>query len=168
MKPHTNKVFKAAISVMTLALSGCAGYAPSNDFIGLTKTETLALLGRPNPMPTSVDAAKRLDFPRGPFGKHTYAVYFDDQGKVRGYQQLLTDENFSKITTGMDESEVVDRIGVSKDRFTLGRERGYVWNYRYVTPLCRWFQVEFTSENKVRSSGYAIPPECRVGSRGIR
>ncbi len=168
MNNRTVKAFRMAFVSAVLALGGCAGYAPSQEFIGLSRGETISALGQPNPMPADVNAAKRLDFPRGPFGKHTYAVYFDDTGKAIRYQQLLTDENFAKIVPGMDESEVVGVIGVSKDSFKLGRERGYVWNYRYVTPLCRWFQIEFSAERKVRSAGYAIPPECRIGTRAIR
>ncbi len=166
MAMHSSGWYKAILLTAALTIGGCAGYGPSKEFIGLTRSETIARLGAPNPMPADLDRAARLDFPRGPSGKHTYAVYFDAQGSVTGYRQLLTDENFAKIVPGLDESEVVDLIGVSKNTFGLGRGRGYVWSYRYVTPLCHWFQVEFTAEKKVRSAGYSLPPECRAGKRG--
>ncbi len=159
---------KAILLSGALIIGGCAGYGPSKDFIGLTRSETIARLGPPNPLPADLGSAQRLDFPRGPYGKHTYAVYFDAHGIATGYQQLLTDENFAHIVPGLDESEVVDLIGVSNSRFGLARDRGYVWSYRYVTPLCQWFQVEFTAEKKVRSAGYSLPPECRVNTRGLR
>jgi len=159
-------ILKAMLLTSAVLVGGCAGYGPTNDFIGLTRGETLARLGPPNPVPANIDSAPRLDFPRGPAGKHTYAVYFNEQGVVSGYRQLLTDENFAKITAGMDESDVVDLIGVSQNTFGLARGRGYVWSYRYVTPHCHWFQVEFTAEKKVRSAGYGLPPECRAGRRG--
>ncbi len=158
--------YRAILFTSVLMIGGCAGYGPSNEFIGLTRSETIARLGTPNPLPADLDSARRLDFPRGPSGKHTYAVYFDAQGILTEYRQLLTDENFAKIVPGLDESEVVDLIGVSKIKFGLARNRGYVWNYRYVTPLCQWFQVEFTAEKKVRSAGYGLPPECRAARRG--
>lgn len=168
MAMQLSRGYKAILLAMMLILGGCAGYGPSNEFIGLTRSETIARLGEPNPVPADLDSASRLDFPRGPFGKHTYSVYFNSQGIVTGYKQLLTDENFSKIVPGMDEREVVDLIGVSKNTFKLGRDRGYVWTYRYVTALCHWFQIEFTAEKKVRSAGYSLPPECRAGNRGTR
>lgn len=158
--------YKTIFLAVALMIGGCAGYGPSKEFIGLTRSETITRLGAPNPMPADLDSAPRLDFPRGPAGKHTYAVYFDSQGIVTGYRQLLTTENFAKIVPDLDESEVVDLIGVAKNTFGLGRGRGYVWNYRYVTPLCHWFQVEFTAEKKVRSAGYSLPPECRAARRG--
>lgn len=165
MSKHFGRWYKWLLLASVLALGGCAGYGPTSEFIGLSRSETLARLGTPMPMPADINNARRLDFPRGPAGKHTYSVYFNEQGRVTGYRQLLTDENFAKIARGMDESEVVDIIGVSRNTFGLARDRGYVWNYRYVNAHCHWFQIEFTAEKKVRSAGYGVPPECRVGRR---
>jgi hypothetical protein len=151
----------APVLVGGLVLSGCMTYAPSERFIGMPREQVIAELGSPRPAPTSLDSARRLDFPRGPRGKHTYAIEFDDAGKVIGYRQLLTEKNFGFIIPGMDVQAVIDHIGVSTDTFVLGRGRGYVWNYRYENPICRWFQIEFTAEDKVRSAGYGLPPECR-------
>lgn len=168
MNKQASTVFKAISILATLVISGCTGYAPSKEFIGLSRAETVLLLGQPTPTPANLDSARRLDFPRGPFGKHTYSVYFDERGTVSGFRQLLTAENFAKIAPGMAESEVVETIGVSRDSVALGRDVGYVWSYRYDTPLCRRFQVEFTPESKVRSAGYTVPEECKVGGRAIR
>ncbi len=152
----------------SLLISGCTAYAPNQGYVGLSRDETIRSLGKPNPLPADLQSAQRLDFPRGPFGKHTYSVYFDEQGRAIGFRQLLTEENFEKVIPGMAVTEVITLIGVSKDTFLLGRDRGYVWSYRYDTPLCRWFQIEFSLENKVRSAGYSKPPECRVGVSGFR
>lgn len=143
-------------------LAGCAtSYAPSERLIGNSREQVIAELGQPNPRPLELGSASRLDFPRGPFGKHTYSVYFDDSGRAVGFTQLLTEDNFNAIVPGMDQVEVIDRIGVATDTFGLARNRGYVWNYRYENYLCKWFQIEFTPEQKVRSAGYGVPPECR-------
>lgn len=146
--------------VITL-LTSCQTYGPSGRFIGMSREQVIAEMGTPYPAPQDLSQAQRLDFPRGPYGKHTYSLLFDADGKVVGYKQLLTEENFKQITPGMDVSEVVERIGMSRDTFKIARNRGYVWNFRYITPLCQWFQIEFTAENKVRSTGYGMPPECR-------
>lgn len=153
---------RTAMMLAAVTLAGCAtSYAPTASFVGQTREEVIARLGTPDPAPTDLSTASRLDFPRGPYGKHTYAVYFDSTGRATGFQQLLKEENFAKIKAGMSNAEVVDLIGVSRDRFGLARNRGYVWNYRYITPFCQWFQIEFTQENTVRSTGYGMPPECR-------
>ncbi len=148
-------------AIATALLAGCQTYGPSERFIGLSREQVIAQMGNPYPAPPDLSQAQRLDFPRGPFGKHTYSLQFDADGKVISYKQLLTEENFRQITPGMDVSEVIERIGISRDQFGLARNRGYVWNFRYITPLCQWFQIEFTAENKVRSTGYGMPPECR-------
>lgn len=145
----------------TVLLLGCTTYAPSPRLIGMSQEQVVAVLGTPYPTPVDLSQAKRLDFPRGPHGKHTYSVLFDAEGKATGFRQLLTEENFREIRPGMDVSAVIELIGISRDTFGLARNRGYVWNFRYITPLCRWFQIEFTAEHKVRSSGYGMPPECR-------
>jgi len=147
--------------LMSLLVSACVTYSPSERFIGMSREQVIAAMGRPYPLPNELDQAQRLDFPRGPSGKHTYRVQFDTEGKASSYQQLLNEENFRLIKPGMDVDEVIDLIGMSRDSFGLARNRGYVWNYRYFTPICRWFQIEFTAEHKVRSSGYGLPIECR-------
>ncbi len=168
MNTRSTWILRAMTAACALLISGCTAYAPNHGYIGLSREETIRALGRPNPQPDVLDTASRLDFPRGPFGKHTYSVYFDEQGRANGFRQLLTEENFGKIAPGMDKVDVINLIGISKDTFLLGRDRGSVWSYRYDTPLCRWFQIEFTQESKVRSAGYSKPPECRIGVSGFR
>ena len=101
-------------------------------------------------------------YPRGPFGKHTYFVYLNPDDKVERWTQVLDEKNFARIQPGMRRDEVVAIIGESKSVFGLARDRGYVWNYRYVTPHCFWFQIEFASDDTVRSTGYGQPPECKI------
>lgn len=148
--------------VVATGITACSTYGPSEHFIGMSREQVIAELGTPKPTPSNLGEAPRLDFPRGPFGKHTYAVFFDASGRVSGFRQLLTEANFRSITPGMNIDQVIDRIGVATNTFLIGRNRGYVWNYRYETSLCQWFQIEFTAENTVRSTGYGIPPECRI------
>ncbi len=163
--PTKSFILRPAASAMVFAiamLAGCAtSYAPSERLIGKSPEQVIAELGQPNPRPIELGSVSRLDFPRGPFGKHTYSVYFDASGGAVGFSQLLTEDNFNAIIPGMDQSEVINRIGVATDTFGLARNRGYVWNYRYENYLCKWFQIEFTPEQKVRSAGYGVPPECR-------
>lgn len=158
-----SRISCAALAVIVAAsITACSTYGPSERFIGLSRQQVIAELGPPRPAPARLEEAPRLDFPRGPYGKHTYAVFFDESGRVTGFRQLLTEENFRSITPGLNVSQVIERTGVATDTFLIGRNRGYVWNYRYEGTLCRWFQIEFTAENVVRSAGYGIPPECRV------
>ena len=152
----------AASLVASALLASCASYAPSASIIGLSREQVIARLGNPEPAPSG-DNPPRLDFPRGPMGKHTYFVYFDEQGKAVRFEQALTEARFSKIVPDISTEQVIQLIGISRSTFGLARDRGFVWSYRYENPLCQWFQVEFTTEGKVRSAGYSKAPECRVG-----
>lgn len=146
-----------------LLLQSCVTYAPDVSMVGRSREEIIALMGPPDPPAASPAEPNRLDFPRGPMGKQTFFVYFDEQGKATHFVQVLTEERFSQIRPEMSVEEVVRLIGVSRSTFGLARERGFVWSYRYFSPFCQWFQIEFTKEGKVRSTGYSKPPECRVG-----
>ena len=149
-------------AMFVAALGGCASYAPSSSIIGLSREQVIERLGLPDPA-VSHGTSDRLDFPRGPMGKHTYFVYFDDKGRAIRFEQALTEERFSRIVPEMSTEDVIQLIGVSRSTFGLARNRGFVWSYRYENPFCQWFQVEFTIEAKVRSAGYSKAPECRVG-----
>lgn len=135
-------------------------YAPDASIVGLSRDQVIARLGAPDP---DAVAEGRLDFLRGPMGKHTYFVYFDAQGRSVRFEQVLTEERFSRVVPDMSVKDVAQLIGRSRSTSGLARDRGFVWSYRYENPLCQWFQVEFTNEGKVRSAGYSKPPECRVG-----
>ena len=153
---------KMLVLFSALSLQACASYGPDPTLVGLSREQVVARLGNPDPPASFPAEANRLDFPRGPMGKETFFVYFDDQSRAVRYVQSLTEDRFSQILPGMSRDEVVRLIGISRSTFGLARERGFVWNYRYLSPFCQWFQIEFTKEGTVRSTGYGKPPECQV------
>jgi hypothetical protein len=159
----THWLHSLGVSLLAAVLfSGCASYAPDANMLGLSRDQVVERLGAPDPEAAALIQG-RLDFLRGPMGKHTYFVFFDDQGKAVRFEQVLTEERFARIVPDMSVEDVVRLIGRSRSTFGLARNRGFVWSYRYENPLCQWFQVEFSVEGKVRSAGYSKPPECRVG-----
>ncbi len=145
-------------------LTGCAGYAPPSQLAGLTTEQIVARMGPPETQ-RQVQGGTRLEFPRGPYGPQTWFVYFDAQGRAVRSEQVLNEANFIQILPGMDQSEVRERLGRPGEVEGLARDRGVVWSYRYDNPFCRWFQVEISREQKVRSAGYGEPPECRRPDR---
>ena len=144
----------------TVLLFGCAGYAPDHQLVGKHRSDVLKIMGQPSAELDDADG-RVLIYPRGPYGKHTYFVYTNNHDKVLHWSQVLNEKNFDRIVPGMSRAEVVSVIGDSKIIFLLARDRGYVWSYRFVSSHCFWFQIEFTKDNTVRSTGYGKPPECR-------
>lgn len=147
-------------SVMVASfLTACSGYAPPADLTGVTREQLVARMGEPD-MQRPVDGGTRLEFPRGPYGVHTWFVYLDASGRAVRAEQVLSEENFGQILPGMSQEELRQRLGRPGEVEGLGRSRGTVWSYRYVNPFCRWFQVEISLDQIVRSAGYGEPPEC--------
>jgi hypothetical protein len=123
------------------------------------KAELLAIMG-PAEMERKLPGGSRLEFPRGPAGEQTWFVDLDSAGIVTRTEQVLTTENFERISEGMTQDEVRLRLGRPSETLLLGRDRGVVWNYRYANIQCVWFQVEISQQQQVRSAGYGIRPEC--------
>ena len=140
-------------------LTACSSYAPPANVTGVTTDQLVAQMGQPD-MRRQIDGGTRLEFPRGPYGHHTWFVYLDATGHGIRSEQVLTEKHFIQISPNMDPDEVRFRLGRPSEVQELGRSRGVVWSYRYESPLCQWFQVEISKERKVRSAGYGQPPEC--------
>ncbi len=136
-------------------VSACAGYAPSNNLVGQHRVSVIQELGQPE-REYAIEGKKKLHFPRGPGGRHTYFVYLNDEDKVIEWEQVLTEERFNQIVPGMSKEQVIDLIGISRITNSLARNRGYVWHYRYWNTRCASFVIEFTPENTVRSADYRI------------
>jgi hypothetical protein len=150
----------AILSSMLLSvLTACSSYAPPTNLTGITKDELVAKMGQPD-MQRHTATGTRLEFPRGPMGRHTWFVYLDAAGYATRAEQVLTEPNFNQITPGMAQDEVRQRLGRPSEVQGLARARGVVWSYRYENSFCQWFQVEISQEQQVRSAGYGEPPEC--------
>lgn len=146
----------AAVALLT----ACSGYGPPDAVVGMGRIELVAQMGPPD-MERHLNEGTRLEFPRGPYGKHTWFVYLDASGRATRTEQVLTEQNFNRIDAGMTQDDVRQLLGRPGEVQMLGRARGVVWNYRYENNSCNWFQVELSLQQQVRSAGYGEPPECR-------
>lgn len=152
------------LASLAVVLTACSGYAPPASVSGVTADQIVARMGPPETRRTLDGGGTRLEFPRGPYGLHTWFVDLDASGRAVRTEQVLTEQNFAQINPDMSADEVRRRLGRAGEVQGLGRSRGEVWNYRYENPFCRWFQVELTQEGAVRGAGYGEPPECRRDS----
>ena len=146
--------------ISCLLLGACTSYAPPDSMIGMGRNELVRRMGQPD-MERRLDEGSRLEFSRGPRGKHTWFVYVDAHGRVSRAEQVLTEKNFGRVDAGMTQDDVLQLLGRPSEVQLLGRARGVVWNYRYENNSCQWFQVELSLQQEVRSAGYGEPPECQ-------
>ena len=158
-KSNLSALIALVLVTFALALQGCANYGPSPNWYGKSRIEVVERLGTPARQ-VSTDTGIRLTYAKGPYGRHTYIIDFDQNDQVVRWQQVLTEQQFQKIIPGMTAAAVEELIGPSFEKITLGRQRGEVWSYRFETPFCIWFQVEVDQSGLVRSAGHGIPPEC--------
>jgi len=141
------------------AVTGSRRYAPGADMLGQTPEQVIFSLGRPAAT-LQVQPGSRLVFVRGPFGRHSYFVDFDQAGRMSAFEQVLTRERFARIHPGMSGQEVIAIIGPSTDIRGLAFKR-VLWSWRFENYECLWFQVELEASGVVRSAGNAISPECQ-------
>ncbi|HEV7913736.1 MAG TPA: hypothetical protein VGP22_08205 [Albitalea sp.] len=142
------------------AVAGCAtGYGPASLKTGATVAEATAAMGAPTGRYPH-DGGERLEYARGPFGKHTYMLDFDPQGRLNGWQQVLTESRFDDIRAGMSRDEVLMALGHPSQARPLSYQQRDLWSYRYDAPFCKWFQVGIDRQGKVVDTGYGPDPMC--------
>jgi hypothetical protein len=151
----------------SLLLASCAGYSPGNLQPGTPIADVIARMGPPTNEYPGPDGTRRVEFARGPFGKHTYMIDVNAQGQVIKWEQVLTENNFLSIPVGITERELLYRLGRPSEVLSIPRRHEQVWSYRYdVTTYCQWFQVNIDQPTKmVTATGYGIDWKCDAGDR---
>lgn len=162
----TTRPTRASSALSVLVLAGCAGYGPGDLKPGATEAAVVERMGAPTARAPRGAGGARLDYARGPFGKHTWRIDLDASGRVASIDQLLTERNFESLQPGDTRAQVVDRLGPPTDVQRGWRGVGQVWFYRYDTPApyCRRFQVWLVDE-RVREATYASDPVCEDRDR---
>lgn len=153
-------VASALALAIGLLLSGCASYGPSGLAAGVGEAQVIERMGAPTARYPQADGGERLEFARGPMGRHTYMLDFDAGNRLLRWDQVLTEQNFLDLKIGMSRDEVLQRIGHPSQVRYLSRQQHQLWSYRYETPFCVWFQVSLDTSNKVAELGHNIDPQC--------
>lgn len=117
-------------------------------------------MGAPSGQYALAEGRSRLEFARGPYGKHTYMLDFDASGRMTSWRQVLTEEDFSRIRPGQTRDHVLQSIGHPSDVRDLSFQKRTLWSYRYASVFCQWFQVSFDRQDVVVEAGYGPDPLC--------
>lgn len=146
--------------VPALLLAACSSYGPPRLAPGSAPEAARQALGQPSAEYRRPDGGTRLEFARGPFGRHTWMLDYDAQGRLLGWEQVLTESHFLRLRPGMSEAEVLFAIGTPSHRQWLSRQQHRLWSYRYETPFCQWFQVSLDRAGRVAELGHGPDPLC--------
>ena len=147
----------SATSVALLA--ACAGYGPGDLRVGASEADFRARMGQPTGRYALADGGAKVEYARGPMGKHTYMVDVDAAGRVRGWEQVLTEARFEALPIAAPQADVRQQLGRPSETRVGWRGVGEVWSYRYESLFCRWFQV-WLVEGRVREAAFAEDPMC--------
>jgi len=156
------KAFHALLMASGIALlSACATYEPQ---LGATRDEVRSRWGEPTgayPLPAGM---QRLEFASGPYGRTTWMVDVQPDGRVQAARQVLNEAEFLNVqiaaARGLSRDELLQLIGRPGERRHGGWQGGQVWSWRYPTNDCLWFQVSITDQGQVRDGAYGVDPAC--------
>ena len=154
----------AAVTVVLLA--ACATPPPTP---GTAREEVLRSWGPPSARYPLPEAAERLEYATGPFGRTTWMIDLDAAGRVRQARQVLNEAEFLQvqIRAGSGEltrDELLRWIGTPGERRGGGWAGGQVWSWRYPTNDCLWFQASVTDDGRVPSAAFGTDPLCDAPS----
>ena len=168
--------FRVTVCLMALLLAGCATYSPSRFAPGTPGDTVTQAMGPPaaeHPLP---EGGRRLEYSHGTYGRQTFMVDFDAQGRLLRWEQVAAQPHFDAIRAGMTAEEVRSRIGSPSEVWSIPRQHLVVWSYRFDSPFCQWFMVGMGPEDRVKDTSYGPDPLCDTrdndilmgGLRGLR
>lgn len=154
----------AAAALLALCAAGCGTLTPGATPVG-TPIETVRHgIAAPTGEYKLPNGGIRLEFAQGSFGKQTWMLDFDAGGHLVTNQQVLTEANFWNITPGMNANDVRMRLGRPANVFNVPWQQLQVWNYRFPTGDCVWFQVSLSQAGnqagQVTESSMGSDPAC--------
>ncbi|MBX3606385.1 MAG: hypothetical protein KF788_13985 [Piscinibacter sp.] len=154
------RLFPIALALgLAVGMAGCAT-DPTRLAPGSSADSVRATLGPPTAEYPLPDGGRRLEYARGPMGKHTWMLDFDARGALLGTQQVLTEKQFNAIRAGISQDELRRTLGSPSERSVIGWQNQVVWSYRYDSLFCQWFQVGINPQGQVVDTGYYPDPIC--------
>ncbi|MFY9314556.1 MAG: hypothetical protein WAO95_03235 [Burkholderiales bacterium] len=134
-------------------LAGCASYDGRNLAVGRsTDADVAAEMGKPAAEIARANGERVWYYPRGPLGRHTYAVVLGPDGRVRAVEQRLTPAYAARIAKGISTAaEVRELLGPPSWRLRDARRRADIWEYATLAGReGRILRVEFSEDGVVR------------------
>ena len=156
------------MGILTAALvhlGGCDWFAQKQLQPGVsTREDVVRLMGKPQMVWEEEDGRLLMEYKRAPAGHETWMVELGSDGRYRGMRNLLTEENFARVRSGMSRDEVRRLLGSPTEQLTFERKQEIVWSWRFMADQNRstLFNVHFDLGGRVRSTSRAPDPE-RMG-----
>lgn len=163
------KILRNAL-IVALLLQGCAAYDGRGLVPGTsTAADVERVMGRPAERLQSSTGDTVWFYPRGPFGRHTFAVSVAPDGVMRGIEQTLTVRNMEKVHAGSSTDRDVRMIFGPPTRVTRNhRGDRSVWEYRMFNQIQIPYNlfVQFSDDGIVREVLFLRDPSQDMPSPG--
>ncbi len=117
-----------------------------------TESDVRAKFGEPEQVWEAPDGVRIFEYNRNPEGHKNYMISIGADGKMSALRQVLTPENFAKVTPGMPYEQVRKMLGkpASVQRLELVKEVHYAWRFMEGGPAeSRLFTVVVDPDMKV-------------------
>ena len=124
--------YLAAAVVAALALVACDQQRINELEEGLsTEADVRDRFGTPDHVWDEGGGARTLEYNRQPAGERNYMITIGPDGKMSALRQVLTPQNFARITPGMDLNEVRRRLGrpAKITPYALSGETHHDWRF---------------------------------------
>ena len=124
--------YLAAALAAALMLVACDQQRISELEEGLsTEAEVRDRFGVPDYVWDEGGGAHTLEYNRQPAGERNYMITIGPDGKMSALRQVLTPENFARVTPGMDLGEVRRRLGrpAKVTPYALSGETHHDWRF---------------------------------------
>ncbi|MDO9095552.1 MAG: hypothetical protein Q8R98_07420 [Rubrivivax sp.] len=155
---------KSSIGFVSLVLStswflaACATPVPP---VRTAVADVLKAWGQPTATYALQPAGQRLEYATGPFGRTTWMIDIDADGRVSQARQVLNEAEFM----AMQQQGPLTRDGLLRRIGTPGERRGArfggeTWSWRYPTNDCLWFQVSLDAAGMTQGGAFGIDPVC--------
>lgn len=156
----TPRKTRAAVLAAAVCMAGCASYGPGDLRIGQSLDDVARVMGAPTGRYPLADGATRVEYARGPYGRHTYMFDVDRGGRVQALRQVLIEPQFNTIAPGQSRDDVLATLGRPSYRRPGGWPGGEVWAWRYDSLFCQWFMASIDDAGRVSSTSYGPDPIC--------
>ena len=159
----------AAALAATLALVACDQQRINELEEGLsTEAEVRDRFGVPDHIWDEGGGARTLEYNRQPAGERNYMITIAPDGKMSALRQVLTPENFARITPGMALDEVRRRLGrpAKVTPYALSGETHHDWRFLEPPSQRKMFTVVSTDGRTVART--LVGPDMDAPEHGGR
>jgi outer membrane protein assembly factor BamE (lipoprotein component of BamABCDE complex) len=127
-----------------------------------TEQDVVRLFGAPAAV-RPLASGKGLVYPLGPQGAHTLLLRIGADGRYQGRENLLTRENFGRVTPGMVGDQVSALLGPPGSRQGYPLKQQTAWEWRFLDGNdTKLFVVMFDANGRVVSTAIEEDPS-RLG-----